>query len=191
MDERSMLPRSEMVAALEAHKGKNGYTRKMYKAQSDEHKSDLLQADIENRISTLKGSCNRGKINFDDFEMVKSRTFEYLEACKEACVYPSVMGLAVHGFGISRQRLSKFLSERPNSPAAEFIETVKDVMADILTNAALYRNADSVQVIFQLKNHFGHSDRLEIEPVQKQDPLGEQLDQAALEERIMSSVIDE
>lgn len=186
-----MTPYSDMVAALEEHKNLNGHTKKVYKVQSDEHKGELLQADIDNRISALKDFCNRGKIDFGDFEQVKRRTFEYLEACKEACVYPSVMGLSVHGFGISRQRLSKFLKDKPNSQVAEFIECVKDLMADVLTNAALYRNADATSVIFQLKNHFGHSDRLEIEPVQKIAPLGEEPDRAELEARIAAVVVEE
>ena len=38
-------------------------------------------------------------------------------------------------------------------------------MADILTNASLYNNANAVQVIFQLKNHFGHSDTVQLQPV--------------------------
>ena len=46
-------------------------------------------------------------------------------------------------------------------------------MADILTNESLKNNANAVQVIFQLKNHFDHNDKVEIQPVQA-DPLGDQ-----------------
>ena len=51
----------------------------------------------------------------------------------------------------------------------EFIDRTKDVIADILTNAGLYNNANSIQVLFQLKNHHSFADRVEIEPVVAQD----------------------
>lgn len=93
------------------------------------------------------------------------------------------MGLAVHGYGISRQALNQYLQRNPNSEAALFISKVKDTMADILTNAALYRNADPVSVIFQLKNHFEHSDKLQLEPIRQESPLGSDISAAELAER--------
>ena len=74
------------------------------------------------------------------------------------------MGLAVYGYGVSRQALNDYLRTHNNETTA-FIEKAKDIMADILTNASLYNNANAVQVIFQLKNHFGHSDTVQLQPV--------------------------
>ena len=104
--------------------------------------------------------------------MVKDRTFQYLLACSEAQIYPSVMGLATFGFGISRQALNRWLSRN-----------------DVLTNAALYRNADAAMAIFQLKNHFEHADAVQIEIPQEAGPLGQKMDQRELERRISESVV--
>ena len=185
-----MKPVDEMAEALAGHRDQSGYTRKVYKAEADDHKADLLQADISNRIVALQESDQREQIDFSDIGMVKRRAYEYLTACEQAAVFPSVMGLAVHGYGISRQALNQYLQRNPNSEAALFISKVKDTMADILTNAALYRNADPVSAIFQLKNHFEHSDKLQVEPVQMQSPLGSEISAAELAERYQDLVED-
>ncbi|MEQ2658254.1 hypothetical protein AAAT68_15490 [Lawsonibacter asaccharolyticus] len=179
----------EMSDALARHKGRDGYTQKIYKAQADQHKGNQLSEDINTHIEKLKESESRGRIDFSDLEMVKDRTFQYLLACSEAQIYPSVMGLATFGFGISRQALNRWLSRNIESEAAQFILEVKDVMADVLTNAALYRNADAAMAIFQLKNHFEHADAVQIEIPQEAGPLGQKMDQRDLERRISESVV--
>ena len=179
----------EMSDALASHKERDGYTRKIYKAQADQHKGDQLKTDIETHIEKLKESEGRGKIDFSDFEMGKDRTFQYLKACAEAQIYPSVMGLATFGFGISRQALNRWVSRNTESRTAQFILEVKDIMADILTNAALYRNADAAMAIFQLKNHFDHADAVQIDIPQGNGPLGPQMDPQELERRISESVV--
>ena len=156
----------EMSDALARHKGRDGYTQKIYKAQADQHKGNQLSEDINTHIEKLN-----------------------LLACSEAQIYPSVMGLATFGFGISRQALNRWLSRNIESEAAQFILEVKDVMADVLTNAALYRNADAAMAIFQLKNHFEHADAVQIEIPQEAGPLGQKMDQRELERRISESVV--
>lgn len=189
MTKRSMKPVDEMTTELKAHRDQSGYTRKVYKAEADSHRAELLQGDISNRIVALQESDQRGQVDFADISMVKRRAYEYLTACEQAAVFPSVMGLAVHGYGISRQGLNQYLQRNPNTEAALFISKVKDLMADILTNAALYRNADPVSAIFQLKNHFEHTDRLQVEPAQPVSPLGPLADPEELRKRILGSVV--
>lgn len=153
-----------MAQALVAEKERNSYSKKLYKTQSDAHKGDQLQADIANRIVALQETTNREKVDFANLSQVKERTYLYLEACKEASVFPSVMGLAVHGFGVSRQALNQYLLTHNNATTA-FIELTKDVIADILTNASLYNNANTIASIFQLKNSHAFSDKVEIQAV--------------------------
>ena len=162
----------EMTEELKAERDKDGYSRKLYKAQSDEHKGDMLAADIMMRADDLLQSEERGKVDLSSLDDVQRRTYDYFTACANAQTYPSIMGLAVHGFGISRQALNQWLNRNAGSRVAEFISKAKDVMADILTNASLYNNANAVQVIFQLKNHFEHSDRVEVQPVAADSPMG-------------------
>ena len=162
---REIKPVQEMAQDLMDERDKNGYGKRLYKAASDEHKGDMLANDILQRASLLIEGEARGKVDFNSMDDVEKRTMDYFTACSEAQVYPSVMGLAVHGYGISRQALNQYLLRNPNSPATDFINRAKDVMADILTNASLYNNANAVQAIFQLKNHFEHADKMEIQPV--------------------------
>lgn len=139
-------------------------TARMYKQIADEHKGDWLKADIQNKVTALKSSRKRDSVNWGDLAEVEGRTYEYLNACSIAETYPSIMGLAVYGYGVSRQALNQYLAAH-NNATTQFINEVKDVMADILTNASLYNNANAVQVIFQLKNHFNHSDTVQLQPV--------------------------
>lgn len=143
---------------------KRGKSNSLYKQATDEHKGEQLQTDIANKIVALKTSDAKKRIEWDNLEEVKERTFEYLTACQKAEVYPSVMGLAVYGYGVSRQALNRYLSSH-NNETTDFIERAKDIMSDILVNASLYNNANAVQVIFQLKNHYGHTDTVQLQPV--------------------------
>lgn len=161
--ERALRPVDQMAAALSEEKGAKG-RKSLYKQQTDEHKGEQLQADIEAKITALKVSDTMPKIDWSNLEQVKQRTYDYFTACQQSGVYPSVMGLAGHGFGVSRQALNEYLRTH-NNATTDFIERTKDVIADILTNASLYNNANAVQVIFQLKNHFGHSDTVQLQPV--------------------------
>ena len=161
---RTMKTVAEMTAELEADKNRSGYTKRLYKQQSDEHKGEQLQADIGDKIAALKKSDGSEKIDWNDLGAVKKRTYEYLEACQNAGVYPSVMGLAVFGYGVSRQALNTYLNNH-NNETTDFIARTRDIIADILTNASLYNNANAIQVIFQLKNHFNHTDTVQLQPV--------------------------
>lgn len=162
-----------------------------YKQESDVHKGEMLAANIQTTIEALERTANRERVNLCDVDQVKARTLEYLQACKTAEVFPSVMGLAAFGFGYSRQGLNKFLRQHPNEVSAQFIEMAKDTFADVLTNQSLYRNADAAQAIFQLKNHNDFADRLEIQPVAPESPLGPEPTQAALEAKLEGLVVDD
>ena len=157
--------------------------RLSYKEESDILKSESLAADIDVKIDALKRTTERGKVDFSDLHQVQERTFEYMAACKKATIYPSAMGLASLAYGYSTRGMNKYLAEHPDEPSAQFIELVKSSFADILTNAALFRNADTTQVIFQLKNQNNFVDRVQLEPIQPTSPLGESADAQALMER--------
>ena len=165
---RDTIKADTMINRVQADKDKN---KRLYKAQADAHKGQLLASDIITRADALLQSEDRGKVDFNNIDDVKTRTYSYLKACSISEAYPSVMGLAVDAYGISRQALNQYLLRNPTSEAPEFIQKTKDVIADILTNASLYNNANAVAVIFQLKNHFEHSDRVEIQPLRVSDPV--------------------
>ena len=149
---------------------KKGYARKIYKAESDKHKSEALQNDIRGKSALLYAANERQAVNFNDLEDVQNRTRKYLEACAASGTFPSMMGLAAYGFGVSRQAVYWHLKHNPDAPSSKFIDRVRDLIADVLSSAALMRNADNVTTIFILKNGLGFSDRLEVEPVTNHEP---------------------
>lgn len=155
---------SSMAEVLEADKHENGRKGRVYKEISDEHKSEQISLSIKSTANALRDAINAPKVNLSDTPQVQERTFIYLEACSLSSCFPSVMGLS-GALGCSRQNLHRWLVSHPDHPTTDFISMVKDSMADVLTNASLYNNANAVQVIFQLKNHFDHADRVEIAPV--------------------------
>ena len=160
-----------MEQALSIHK--KGYARKLYKAEADAHKAEELQRDIQTKTGLLYSSEKQDRVNFNDLEDVKRRTKNYLDACAATGSFPSMMGLASYGYGISRQNLYWKLKNNPDSESAKFIDRVRDLIADVLAGAALKRNADNVTTIFILKNGLGFSDRVELEAVtqQKEEPV--------------------
>lgn len=155
-----------MADALVEDRNKNGYKSKAYnyKEQTDEHKSNQVSLSIDSKKQSLQQAMNAPKVDLSNTQQVQERTYMYLEACSMSACFPSVMGLS-GALGCSRQNLNRWLLSHPEHATTEFINMTKDVMADILTNASFYNNANAVAVIFQLKNHFGHSDRVEIAPV--------------------------
>lgn len=153
-----------MAEALTADKNRNGSKAKVYKELSDEHKEEQITQSVSSKALSLKQAINAPKVDLSDTEQVQERTFMYLEACSVSSCFPSVMGLS-GALGCSRQNLNRWLLSHPGHPTTDFVNMAKDVMADILTNASLYNNANAVAVIFQLKNHFEHADRVEIAPV--------------------------
>ena len=153
----------EMAAEMATSKEKNRLYN--YKTVSDAHKGGVLAADIMSRTAALTERPR--KVNLNSLEEVQERTATYFTACAAAEVYPSVMGLASHGYGISRQALNQYMLRNANSETTEYINRVKDIMADILTNESLKGNANPVQALFQLKNHFGHADRVEVEAIKE------------------------
>lgn len=172
-----------MADALSSDKAKSGYKGKVYKELSDEHKGEQIALSIKNKASSLKEVINAPKIDLSDTEEVQKRAFMYFEACATSSTFPSVMGLS-GAMGCSRQNLNRWLLSHPGHPTTDFINMAKDVMADILTNASLYNSANALQVIFQLKNHFGHSDRVEISPV-AQTPADSEISVEDIRKRYM------
>ncbi|WP_036730318.1 terminase small subunit [Peptoniphilus mikwangii] len=153
-----------MAEALTEDKVKNGSKSKVYKELSDEHKGEQIAQSVSSKALSLKQAINAPKVDLSNTEEVQERCFMYLEACSLSSCFPSVMGLS-GALGCSRQNLNRWLLSHPGHSTTDFVNMAKDVMADILTNASLYNNANAVAVIFQLKNHFEHADRVEIAPV--------------------------
>lgn len=173
-----------MANALAEDKHRSGYKAKVYKELADEHKNEEISRSIKNRASALKQAINAPKVALSDTEQVKTRVFMYFDACAMSSTFPSVMGMA-GAMGFSRQNLYRWLLSHPNHPTTEFINLVRDGFADILTNASLHNDANVVQCIFQLKNWYDHSDRVEIAPIAPNQFEDEEIDVEKIRQRYM------
>lgn len=179
----------DVVQALVAQKETKG-RRSIYKVESDEHRGELLAADLDRKIEGLKTTIKRRRVEWDNLEEVQSRCLEYMAFCRDAQTIPTVSGLAVFGLGVTRQALNLYLREHPNTATAQFLTQVKDTFSDVLETSALNRNIDSVMAIFTMKNDHNRADRLQLEPITTEGPLGPEPDQIALEAKIEGIVID-
>ena len=166
---RPMLDVDDMTEALTEKKNRNGYNSKMYKAQSDEHKAEQLSKLVAKATTGLNNYQSRVTIDFTDIESVKQRTEAYLTACGNSGTFPTMQGLAVYGYGMSRQYLNSYLASNPSTSATKYINMVRDAIADITVNSALFNNADATMSIFVLKNNHSFTDHIEIQPTQVED----------------------
>lgn len=148
----------------EAERTMNPHTKKNQPFDLNEEKKQVLSQDIRYSITALQKAMARGRVNLNDIDEVYSRTMEYFEACAQAGRYPSLMGLYSTGFGYNRSGVNLWKDKHPGTPTTIFLETVKEMIADLLTNESLNGNANVIQVIFQLKNHFDHADKIEVRP---------------------------
>lgn len=141
---------------------------KLYPTVAREEKAEMISADIKFKREMLAAAS---RIDLNDLKAVTERTQGYLSACEVAATIPTFIGLAA-AFGMSRQNLYQFLSTHAGSPSAEYLEVVRDVLADSLITASLTRTTDAATSIFILKNLHGFVDKLEVEPIQRPDPQG-------------------
>ena len=84
---RALQSVPEMAESMAAERDRNGYSKKLYKVASDEHKSETLQQNILLQVSSLQAMEERGKVDFSNMAEVRSRTYDYLTACAAAAVY--------------------------------------------------------------------------------------------------------
>lgn len=153
-----------MAEALTTDKEKNGYKGKIYKEIADRHKSEQISLSIKSKNNALKQAINAPRVDLSDTQAVQERIFMYFEACSMSSCFPSVMGLAA-ALGCSRQNLNRWLLAHANHATTEFINIVKDMIADVLADAALRNNAAQIMAIFIMKNCHGFADRVEVAPI--------------------------
>lgn len=165
----------EMASDMMAEQATASYQKKrIYKAEAEEFKREVLQDDIRRAVSTL--SAKHDRIDLSDEEQVRQRIIDYLNACSLSGSYPTVQGLASFGFGITRQALNQWRLRPGNigKPSALLIDQATEMFGDILTNESLHNNANVVQSIFQLKNSHGFSDRVEFQQTYNEKDIEDQ-----------------
>lgn len=160
----------------------------IYKAESDRLRAEAVGRDLEGKILLLQDVESRGRVNMQDTDAVKEVAADYMERCRAGGLVPTVMGLSA-SLGVSRQWLNRFCNENPSHPTTRFIEVLKEVFADCLTQAGFGRYISESLSIFILKNTASMADKVELEASANTAPLGESISQQQLEERIAGSVV--
>lgn len=155
----------ELAQVLSDRKRVNGGVRKIYRREADELKQENLCKDIVQKTEALIEATKRNRVNFYDLDDVKARTMTYLKACAESGTFPSVQGVASFAYGVSRRAIYAHMQQHPESEFSQYFDLVRELIADVVANAALKRDADNAMAIFILKNNHGFSDRIELEPV--------------------------
>lgn len=149
-------------------------TSKLYKVAADEYKASAVGAIINQTAVQLEQSERKGQIALSDVEAVKKQTFEYLRACESTGVFPSMSGLA-RSLGYSRRAIYDLIDHRSVPAAADFLERVRDMFSEVLAQASLQNNCNSIVSIFLQKALYGMRESVEL-VVTPPSPLGEAAD---------------
>ena len=163
---------------------------KLYRAERDEHVDERLCDIVGRTAKELQEAAVREPIALNDVAAVKSQTLRYIQACERAATLPSMAGLAL-ALGVSRQRLYKILSSETPPETARWLELCQLAFSDALANASLRGDVQPVVSIFLQKATFGLRETLEIVGKTEPSPLGKEPDLRTLEERILTSVVDD
>ena len=125
-------------------------------------RQEALVTDIANTRAALRRAYQRQKVDLGDVTEVAARIDNYFQACEETATYPSWMGMCVKGLGVSTAAVQAYMARHPSVESVKLIVEARDMIADILINQSLAGNASPVPSIFQLKNWYGHRDKVEV-----------------------------
>ena len=146
---------SDMIQERASKMGKPGPN--IYAGSTSETDARLSET-VARRANTLIPGKRSTRVDFNDMDDVEQRTYDYLQACVKASMYPTSLGLATHGYGLSRQALYYHLNTYPEAPESQYIRMVLDVFADILVNDSLRMRCNVIAAIFAMKNLYGFQD---------------------------------
>ena len=167
-----------MAEQMKRRKEEAGPRNRLYNEVSNELKAQALDNAIAQQQRLLEKADNRGHIDLDDLDAVKTACADYLESCRLAGVFPSMTGLAP-SMGLSRQRLYQYIRDS-NTESARYLDAVRSAISAVVEQAGLTRAASEALAIFILKNSVDMADKVDItaipaEPEEKEDVIGELL----------------
>lgn len=189
--ERKATDALSMAVQLQTEKrGKLYGSNPKYPEVAAEVKAEALQSSIAHQRSILEAAYQRGRIDLNDTETVKAQAMEFMRACEDACVFPTMLSFSAC-LGVSRQRVYRYIAENPRSDTTAFLDQLRSSWAAIIAQAALSKMADGPTSIFLLKNSGQNlTDRQELELSQKPaDPLGD-IDEEAIKAEMIAKYSD-
>ena len=108
------------------------------------------------------------RVRLTETEKIQLICMQYLSACVEASVVPTLTGFAA-ATGHTRAAFYKFMQESPDHATSRFIRSCCDTFAEIVMQNALSGSVQAIPAIFNLKSRFGWRDDGEVlkEPDEK------------------------
>ena len=162
---------------------------KIYKVEADEHRSDVLSALIDERISELAENTKREKISLSDLKAVQEQTLLYMRACAETGSIPSFMGLC-RSLGYSRRAIYDCIDRRTYPKTSDWLEMARDTFSDILAESALTNNVNATFAIFCQKAQYLWRESVEIVATANNSPvLGDVVPQEEIEKKYLESIV--
>lgn len=160
-----------------------------YKEISDQLKGEALTAAIDHQLQLLNPEQQRGRINLDNVTEIRDTATRYMESCKLAGVYPTMLGFAP-ACGYTRKHLYHYIRTHDNA-SAEYLDRLRCSWAAIIAQMGLERQCSESVAIFLLKNTGQDlSDKQQIDLTATQgSPLSGSVDMGELEKRYIDSVI--
>ena len=181
----------EMAAQLAgSREGNRLYTPKQgtYKEISDQLKSEALDSIIDQQLDLLAAAKRRGRVNLNNVDEVEATATVYMTSCKQAGVYPTMLGFAA-ACGYSRKSIYEFISKN-RGKSVDYLDSLRSSWAAIIAQMGLARQCSESVSIFLLKNSGqGMADKAEIDIAPKvENPLGERIDPEELRRKYLEDV---
>lgn len=181
----------EMTAQLAGSKeGNRLYTPKQgtYKEISDALKAEALDSIIDQQLDLLATAKRRGRVNLNNVDEVEATATAYMTSCKQAGVYPTMLGFAA-ACGYSRKSVYEFISKN-RGKSVDYLDGLRSSWAAIIAQMGLARQCSESVSIFLLKNSGqGMADKAEIDIAPKvENPLGERIDPEELRRKYLEDV---
>lgn len=181
----------EMTAQLAGSKeGNRLYTPKQgtYKEISDALKAEALDSIIDQQLELLATAKRRGRVNLNNVDEVEATATAYMTSCKQAGVYPTMLGFAA-ACGYSRKSIYEFISKN-RGKSVDYLDGLRSSWAAIIAQMGLARQCSESVSIFLLKNSGqGMADKAEIDIAPKvENPLGERTDPEELWRKYLEDV---
>ena len=181
----------EMTSQLaSSREGNRLYTPKQgtYKEISDQLKSEALDSIIDQQLDLLATAKRRGRVNLNNVDEVEATATAYMTSCKQAGVYPTMLGFAA-ACGYSRKSIYEFISKN-RGKSVDYLDGLRSSWAAIVAHMGLTRQCSESVSIFLLKNcGQGMADRAEIDIAPKtESPLGERKDPEELRRKYLEDV---
>ena len=152
---RAPQSKEEMITAAKAKR-----STQMYRGRSDTMEANSQKV---SQIVTIAATGLRNQIEPDrrvqlsDTEAIQTIAMNYLAACAEASIVPTLVGFAA-ATGHSRHALYAFLKGQPTHPSSKFIRSFTDMCAEVVMQNALAGSVQAIPAIFNLKSRFGWSE---------------------------------